>query len=135
MTVLLVEDDEWDALAARNAFAKSALAPVIDIALDGVEALEYLRRDGKPLPDLILLDLNLPRMDGREFLGHVKTDERLRRIPVIVLTTSKAQKDILKAYDLHANAYLNKPFDPEEYPAIVHAIEEFWFARNVAPGA
>lgn len=132
--VLMVEDDEWDALATQDAFKESSIVKVqFDVAVDGIDALERLRSPNTPVPDLILLDLNLPRMDGRELLAHLKGDPNLRRIPVIVLTTSKAQTDVLKAYDLHANAYLNKPFDPDEYPAIVHAIEEFWLSRNVLP--
>lgn len=133
--ILLVEDDDWDALAATEAFTASSFAPTLERAEDGVIALERLRRAGAALPDLILLDLNLPRMDGRELLGHIKTDPVLRRIPVIILSTSKAEKDVLRAYDLHANAYVNKPFDPEEYPPLVSAIEQFWLTFNVAARA
>jgi CheY-like chemotaxis protein len=133
--ILLVEDDEWDALSATNGFARSISKPIVTVARDGVEALEILRREGAVQPDLILLDLNLPRMDGREFLALAKNDPALRRIPIIVLTTSKAQKDVLKAYDLHANSYMNKPFDADDYPALIHTIEQFWLMFNVSPVA
>lgn len=136
--ILHVEDNEWDALVCREAFQSSRLKVTIRVARDGVEAMQVLRREGPdadaPRPDIVLLDLNLPRKDGREVLAEVKADEELRRIPVIVLTTSKADADVLKAYNLHANAFLNKPIDPDEYGAIVNAIEEFWFLRAVLPG-
>jgi DNA-binding response OmpR family regulator len=94
--------------------------------------MAYLRREGRYLdavrPDLILLDLNLPKKDGREVLAEIKADERLRRIPVVVLTTSSAEKDILETYDLHANCYITKPFNLDQFTAVVRAIEEFWFA-------
>lgn len=138
LRILLVEDNEWDARVCREAFASSKLAVAIDVARDGVEAMQFLRREppfaDASRPDLVLLDLNLPRKDGREVLNDVKADEELRRIPVIVLTTSKADADVLRAYNTHANAYLNKPLDPIEYGAIVEAIEEFWFLRAVLPG-
>jgi two-component system response regulator len=98
---------------------------------DGVEAMALLRREGKYAdtirPDLILLDLNLPKKDGREVLKEIKTDEQLRRIPVVVLTTSSAEQDILKTYDLHANCYITKPVNLDQFTAVVKAIEEFWF--------
>jgi two-component system response regulator len=98
---------------------------------DGVEAMAFLRREGKYVhatrPDLILLDLNLPKKDGREVLAEVKADEQLRRIPVVVLTTSSAEQDILKTYDLHANCYITKPLNLDQFSAVVKAIEEFWF--------
>jgi chemotaxis family two-component system response regulator Rcp1 len=99
---------------------------------DGVEAMAFLRREGiyaqSPRPDLILLDLNLPKKDGRQVLSEIKTDEELKRVPVVILTTSKAEKDILRAYDLHANCYITKPVDLEQFLAVVRAIEEFWLA-------
>lgn len=129
--ILLVEDDDWDALATKEAFEASRFRAELERAEDGIVALERLRRTDAPRPDLILLDLNLPRMDGRELLAKVKGDAVLRRIPVIILSTSKAEKDILKAYDLHANAYLHKPFDPEDYAPLVAALEQFWLTYNV----
>jgi CheY-like chemotaxis protein len=103
----------------------------MSVVNNGVEAMAYLRREGKYVdatrPDLILLDLNLPKKDGREVLAEVKVDERLRRIPVVVLTTSSAEKDILQTYDLHANCYITKPFNLDQFSAVVRAIENFWF--------
>jgi CheY-like chemotaxis protein len=103
----------------------------MSVVNNGVEAMAYLRREGKyaaaTRPDLILLDLNLPRKDGREVLAEIKVDERLRRIPVVVLTTSSAEKDILQTYDLHANCYITKPVNLDQFSAVVRAIEEFWF--------
>ncbi|MFA5862173.1 MAG: response regulator [Candidatus Thermoplasmatota archaeon] len=132
INILYIEDSEWDARVCSEAFAQSRVPVNMTIARDGVEAMEQLHSDGPP-PDLILLDLNLPRKDGREVLAEVKADPKLHHIPIIVLTTSKADSDVVKAYDLHANAYLNKPIDPDEYIPIVRAVEEFWFLRNVLP--
>ena len=102
----------------------------LSVVGDGVEALKFLRREGKytdaPRPDLILLDLNLPKKDGREVLADIKADESLRRIPVVVLTTSQAEQDILKAYNLHANCYITKPVDLEQFIKVVKSIEDFW---------
>jgi two-component system response regulator len=103
----------------------------MNVVGNGVEAMAYLRRQGKyaeaTRPDLILLDLNLPKKDGREVLAEVKADDRLRRIPVVVLTTSSAEQDILQTYDLHANCYITKPVNLDQFSAVVQAIEEFWF--------
>src|SRR4051794_28935454 len=111
--VLLVEDDEGDVVMTREALDEGKVLNRLHVASDGVEALEYLRREGPhaeaPRPDLILLDLNLPRRDGRQVLAEVKADDDLRRIPIVVLTTSEAEEDILRSYDLHANAYVTKP--------------------------
>lgn len=135
--ILLVEDNEWDARVAREAFAGGPLPTEVHVVGDGVEAMQYLRMAGAyaaaTRPDLVLLDLNLPKKDGREVLADMKADPDLRRIPVIVVTTSKADRDIAQSYDLHANAYINKPSDPDDYPAIVKAIEEFWFTWTTLP--
>lgn len=135
--ILLVEDDDWDAKMAMEAFRKSRIPNRIHRVVNGALVFPFLRAEGEfseaPRPDLILLDLNLPKKDGREVLADLKASADFRRIPVLVLTTSKNELDIAKAYDLHANAYLNKPFDPEDYPSVVDAVEEFWFAVAVPP--
>jgi CheY-like chemotaxis protein len=128
--VLLVEDDPGDVRLIREAFTDNKVANHLSVVSDGVEALQFLRREGAfagaPSPDLILLDLNLPRKDGREVLAEVKSDERLRRIPVVVLTTSKAEEDVLRSYDLHANAYVTKPVDYDSFISVVHQIDHFF---------
>jgi CheY-like chemotaxis protein len=128
--VLLVEDDPGDVRLIREAFEENKVANRLSVVSDGVEALQYLRREdpfaGAPSPDLILLDLNLPRKDGREVLAEIKSDEALRRIPVVVLTTSKAEEDVLRSYDLHANAYVTKPVDYERFIGVVHQIDHFF---------
>jgi CheY-like chemotaxis protein len=128
--VLLVEDDPGDTLMIREAFEENKLRNRLTSVPDGVEALAYLRGEGKyaaaPRPDLILLDLNLPRKDGREVLAEIKDDERLRAIPVVVLTTSEAEEDIVRSYKLHANAYVTKPVDFDRFIAVVRQIDEFF---------
>jgi CheY-like chemotaxis protein len=128
--VLLVEDDPGDIRLIREAFAENKVANHLSVVSDGVEALQYLRREGDfadaRSPDLILLDLNLPRKDGREVLAEVKGDADLRSIPVVVLTTSKAEEDILRSYDLHANAYVTKPVDFNRFIEVVRQIDEFF---------
>ena len=128
--VLLVEDDPGDVLMTREAFESNKVHNNLHVVTDGEQALAFLRREGDyrdaPVPDLILLDLNLPRRDGREVLAEVKTDERLRRIPVVVLTTSEAEEDVLSSYNLHANAYITKPVDFERFVAVVRQIDEFF---------
>ncbi len=130
--VLLVEDDEGDVVMTREALDEGKVLNRLHVAADGVEAIEYLRREGKhaeaPRPDLILLDLNLPRRDGRQVLAEVKGDEDLRRIPVVVLTTSEAEEDILRSYDLHANAYVTKPVDFERFVQVIQQIDEFFIS-------
>ena len=129
--ILLVEDNPGDVDLTRETLLDSKLLNHMSVVNNGVEAMAYLRREGKyaaaTRPDLILLDLNLPRKDGREVLAEIKVDERLRRIPVVVLTTSCAEKDILETYDLHANCYITKPVNLDQFSAVVKAIEEFWF--------
>ncbi|MFB9235071.1 response regulator [Plantactinospora siamensis] len=128
--VLLVEDDPGDVLMTQEAFEEHKLRNRLTVVSDGDEALAYLRREGQftdvSTPDLILLDLNLPRRDGREVLEEIKNDETLRQIPVVVLTTSQADEDILRSYRLHANAYVTKPVDFDRFITVVRQIDEFF---------
>jgi CheY-like chemotaxis protein len=128
--VLLVEDDPGDVLLIQEAFADNKLLNNLNVVNDGEQALAYLRREGQydhaTRPDLVLLDLNLPRKDGREVLAEVKGDEALRTIPIVVLTTSEAEEDVLRSYQLHANAYVPKPVDFERFVAIVRQIDDFF---------
>lgn len=130
IVVLLVEDDPGDVLMTREAFADSKLHNTLEVVSDGVEALDYLRAVGefasRPRPDLILLDLNLPRKDGREVLAEVKADPELSSIPIVVLTTSEAEEDILRSYKLHANAYVTKPVDFEQFINAIRQIDDFF---------
>lgn len=135
--ILLVEDNPGDARLTIEAMREAKMSNRIHVVEDGVEAMQFLRREGRfgdaPRPDLILLDLNLPKKDGRAVLAEVKADPALRRIPVVVLTTSRAEEDVLKAYDLHANAYVTKPVDLAQFMKIVAQIEEFWIKVVVLP--
>ena len=128
--ILLIEDNPGDARLALEAIREGKVHNNFTWLADGFEALAFLRREGKhaqaPRPDLILLDLNLPRKDGREVLAEIKEDENLRRIPVVVLTTSEAEEDILRAYHLQANCYISKPVDLEQFIKVVKSIEDFW---------
>jgi CheY-like chemotaxis protein len=128
--VLLVEDDPGDTLMIKEAFADNKVRNRLSCVSDGVEALAFLRREGSyaeaPRPDLVLLDLNLPRKDGREVLEEVKADPELRTIPVVILTTSEAEEDVLRSYSLHANAYVTKPVDFERFIAVVRQIDDFF---------
>jgi CheY-like chemotaxis protein len=128
--VLLVEDDPGDVLMTQEAFEMHKVRNRLTVVSDGAEALSYLRREGQYAdavrPDLILLDLNLPRRDGREVLEEIKKDEELCRIPVVVLTTSAADEDILRSYQLHANAYVTKPVDFEQFISVIRQIDEFF---------
>ena len=121
--VLLVEDDPGDVLMTREAFEDNKVATRLQVVADGVSALAFLRKEGEhadaPTPDLVRLDLNLPRMDGREVLEAMKSDEKLRSIPVVVLTTSEAEEDVVRSYSLHANAYVTKPVDFERFIEVV----------------
>ena len=136
--VLLVEDDPGDVLMTQEAFEEHKLRNRLTVVSDGAEALSYLRQEGKyehvVLPDLILLDLNLPRRDGREVLEEIKRDEQLRRIPVVILTTSQADEDIVRSYNLHANAYVTKPVDFERFIDVVRQIDEFFVSVVKLPG-
>ena len=129
--VLLVDDNPADVRLTREALKEGRVANRLSVAGDGVEALAFLRNQdpyrSAPRPDLILLDLNLPRMNGREVLAEIKKDTRLRRIPVVVLSTSKAEDDLHHAYDLHANCYVTKPVNLDQFLALVKSISDFWF--------
>ena len=128
--ILLVEDNIGDVRLTQEALREGKVKNNLTVARDGEEALKMLRREGEhasiPRPDLILLDLNLPRRDGREVLQEIKADEQLRMIPVVVLTTSSAEADILKSYQLHANCYITKPVDLEQFISVVKSIDDFW---------
>jgi CheY-like chemotaxis protein len=128
--VLLIEDDPGDVLMTREAFDEHKVANRLWVVSDGVSAMEFLRKQGEhadaPTPDLVLLDLNLPRMDGREVLAAVKQDPDLKHIPVVVLTTSEAEEDVLRSYALHANAYVTKPVDFERFIRVVREIDDFF---------
>jgi chemotaxis family two-component system response regulator Rcp1 len=128
--ILLVEDNPGDVRLTREALKEAKVRNNLAVANDGVEALAYLRREtpheGAARPDLVLLDLNLPRKDGREVLAEIKADPDLRRLPVVVLTTSTAEQDILESYNLYANCYITKPVDLDQFLAIVTSIEDFW---------
>jgi CheY-like chemotaxis protein len=129
--ILLVEDNPGDVNLTRIALADREINVNLSVVADGVEAMNFLHRRGEYYqaihPDLILLDWNLPRKDGREVLVEIKADEKLQRIPVVVLTTSQAEEDILKAYNLHANCYITKPVDFNQFVHIIQSIEDFWF--------
>jgi len=135
--VLLVEDDPGDVLMTRDAFEGYHMGVQLHVACDGEEALGFLRRigdfAGAPRPALVVLDLNLPRRSGLEVLGDLKADDELRIIPVVVLTTSQAEQDILRSYQLHANAYVIKPFDPEEFTAAIRHIDDFFLTLAQHP--
>jgi CheY-like chemotaxis protein len=137
--ILLVEDNPGDVRLTREALLTNKINNTMRVASDGVEALQMLRRQGEhentPRPDLILLDLNLPRKDGREVLEEIKQDPQLKRIPVVVLTTSSAEEDILRSYDLHANAFVTKPVSLFEFIEAVKSIEEFWLSVVRLPNA
>jgi CheY-like chemotaxis protein len=128
--ILLVEDNPGDVRLTQEALRDGKLHTRLSVVRDGEEALAFLRRQGPhaaaPRPDLILLDLNLPRMSGQEVLSEIKNDEHLRRIPVVVLTSSQAEQDILTSYDLNANCYITKPVDLEQFIRVVRSIEDFW---------
>ena len=128
--ILLAEDNSGDVTLTRKALEKGNIINNLHVVTDGVEALAFLNQEGayadKPRPDLVLLDLNMPRKDGRDVLETVKNDDQLKRIPVVVMTSSEAEEDILQSYDLHANAFLTKPVDFDGFIDIVERIEDFW---------
>jgi CheY-like chemotaxis protein len=136
--ILLVEDDPGDVLITREAFAENKVRNELSVVSDGEAAMAFLRREegfaSAPRPDLILLDLNLPRKAGHEVLAEIKSDPDLQRIPVVVLTTSDAEEDILRSYDLHANAYVTKPVDFECFLNVVRQIDEFFVTVVRLPG-
>ena len=135
--LLLCEDNIGDQRLAIEAFKDSKLCHRVHIAGDGIEALEFLHKEGKyanaPTPDLILLDLNMPRKDGREVLAEIKRDEKLMCIPVVILTTSQEEADVIKTYNLYANCYITKPIDLDQFFKIMKFIEDFWFRRVKLP--
>ena len=130
--ILLVEDNPGDVRLTQEALEESKLYNNLTVVTDGVEAMRCLRKEGKyagaTRPDIILLDLNLPKKDGREVLAEIKTDEKLKLIPIVILTTSSNEEDILKSYGLHANCYVTKPVDFDEFIKIVQAVHNFWFS-------
>jgi CheY-like chemotaxis protein len=135
--VLLVEDNAGDARLTREAFRDANRAIRLHVAADGAGAMNFLRNEGEhvgaPRPDLILLDLNLPRMNGHEILGNIKEDEDLKAIPTVILTTSVAEADIRKSYQLHANCYLSKPVRLEAFESLVKSINDFWLTTATLP--
>jgi CheY-like chemotaxis protein len=131
--ILLVEDSPTDVELTREALAEARIANELTVARDGVEALEILRDSGSARPDLVLLDLNLPRLSGIEVLREVKDDPQLRTIPIVVLTTSRADEDVLEAYRNHVNAYVRKPVDFDEFMEKIRTIERFWFSIVTLP--
>ena len=139
ISVLLVEDDPGDVLLIREAFEDHKVGNMLSVVSDGVEAIQYVRGEGEyadaARPDLILLDLNLPRKSGSEVLAEIKGDPGLATIPVVVLTTSEAEEDMLRAYKLHANAYITKPVDFEQFSQIVHKIDDFFIGIVKLPPA
>ncbi len=136
--ILLVEDNPGDARLTIEAMRIAKLSNRMHVVEDGIEAMEYLRRQGRfadaPRPDLVLLDLNLPKKDGREVLAEMKSAPDLKRIPVVVLTTSQAEEDVVRAYNLHANCYVTKPADFEQFMRVVRQIDEFWVKVVTLPG-
>lgn len=137
--ILLVEDNPGDVRLTQEAFSEGRLRNNLSVVEDGVEAMAFLRREDKyamaPRPDIILLDLNLPKKDGREVLSELKRDPHLRRIPVVVLTTSRDEQDVLRVYDMHANCYVTKPVVLDEFIAVVKEIEDFWLMLVELPNA
>jgi chemotaxis family two-component system response regulator Rcp1 len=137
ITILLAEDSPGDVRLTKEALKESKMLNALHVVPDGVEALAFLRREGEyadaPRPDLILLDLNMPRRDGREVLAEIKGDEDLARIPVVILTTSEAEQDILRSYDLGANCYVTKPVDLDQFLKVIASIQDFWLSRVKLP--
>ena len=135
--ILMVEDNPGDVRLTREALKDAKVLVALNVATDGDEALKYLRRqpphESATRPDLILLDLNLPKRDGREVLAAIKSDDSLKRIPVVILTTSRAEEDVMRAYQLNVNCYVTKPVDFEQFTRIVQAIEDFWLTIVTLP--
>src|SRR5580698_11577901 len=136
--VLLVEDSPGDVRLTREVFRDANMPIRLHVAMDGEEAMTFLRREGEhasaPRPDLILLDLNLPKMDGREVLAHIKEDDNLKTIPTVILTTSEAEADIVKSYQLQANCYLSKPVELDAFENLVRSLGDFWLTKVKFPG-
>lgn len=137
--ILIVDDNSTDIVIMREAFADTQIDAVLDVAINGEEAMKFLRRAGEfskaPRPDLIILDLNMPRKNGHEVLHEIKNDPLLLRIPVIILTTSQAEEDVSRAYAAHANCYIRKPVDFVEFEKVMATIERFWFETVILPMA
>ena len=137
--VLLVEDSPGDVRLTKEAFRDANISVNLQVASDGIEAMAFLRREGihanAPRPDFILLDLNLPKMDGREVLAQIKKDDQLKTIPTIILTTSNAEKDIARSYQLQANCYLSKPVQLDDFEDLVKSIKDFWLTKVSLPRA
>ncbi len=135
--ILLVEDSPADVRLTREALKEAKVLNTLHVVEDGVAAMAFLRKQGlyadSPMPDLILLDLNLPKKDGREVLAEIKEEEELKRIPVVVLTTSRAEEDVVRSYHLHANAYVTKPVDLTQFLSVIRTLEEFWLAVVTLP--
>ena len=135
--ILLVEDNPGDIDLAREALELNKLYNSLHVVKDGIAAMDFLRKTGKynksPRPDLIILDLNLPKKDGRQVLAEIKEDENLKRIPVVILTSSRAEEDVLKTYNMHANCYITKPIDLHQFLRVVQSIESFWLSMVVLP--
>lgn len=139
ITILMAEDNATDIMLTKEALAHAKLINTLHVVEDGIEALDFLHHRGKyakvPKPDLILLDLNMPRKNGQEVLAEIKADDELKHIPVVVLTTSKAEEDVLKAYGLFANCYVIKPVDFDVFAEVVRSIQQFWFSVVTLPRA
>lgn len=137
VNILLIEDNPGDVRLTQEAFKEGRIDISMEVVMDGVEAIKFLQKEApyaeKFTPDLILLDLNLPKRDGREVLKEIKADDFLKRIPVVILTTSNAEQDILKSYNLHVNCYINKPVDFDKFFDIIQKIEDFWLTTAVLP--
>ena len=135
--ILVVEDNPGDARLIMEVLKSNKIYNTLQVVKDGVEAMDFLNKKGKfanaPRPDLILLDLNLPRKDGREVLQEIKSDDRYKQIPVVVMTMSQAEEDILRSYKLHANCYVIKPIDLDQFVKVVESIEDFWFSLVKLP--
>ena len=131
INILLVDDDDGDVILTRKALERGKIYNSVSVASDGVEAMKFLKKEGEfvdaPRPDLILLDLNMPRKDGRETLAEIKNDPDLRSIPVVILTTSEADPDVLRSYDMHANCFVTKPVDLNQFTSVVQSLQNFWF--------
>jgi two-component system, chemotaxis family, response regulator Rcp1 len=137
VNILLVEDNPGDVRLTQEAFKEGKIPVNLNVVMDGVEAILFLKKEGQyanqATPDLVLLDLNLPKRDGREVLEEIKTDPNLRRMPVVILTTSNAEQDIQKSYNLYVNCYINKPVDFDKFFEIIQKIEEFWLKTAILP--
>ncbi len=135
--ILLIEDNPGDVRLTIEALKESKIINNLQVVEDGIEALSYLKKEGiykdKPRPDLIILDLNLPKKDGREVLAEIKSDDYLKQIPIVILTTSEAEEDIIKSYELHANCYITKPVNMEQFVKVVKSVGDFWFSIVILP--